>query len=56
LCASKNPHADIVDVLGIERGEGLTGRVAEHLEPVAIPSNALHDPRFKLFQSLLEIA
>nr|WP_179493355.1 GAF domain-containing protein [Granulicella arctica] len=54
LCASKNPHADIVDELGIELGEGLTGWVAEHLEPVAIPSKALHDPRFKLFQSLPE--
>jgi uroporphyrinogen-III synthase len=54
LCASKNPHADIVDELGIELGEGLTGWVAEHLEPVAIPERALDDPRFKLFQSLPE--
>lgn len=54
LCASKNPHADVVDELGIELGEGLTGWVAEHLEPVAIPAKALHDPRFKLFQSLPE--
>lgn len=54
LCASKNPHTDIVDELGIELGEGLTGWVAEHLEPVAIPARALDDPRFKLFQSLPE--
>src|ERR1700761_3978136 len=54
LCASKNPHADVVDELGIELGEGLTGWVAEHLEPVAIPAMALSDPRFKLFQSLPE--
>jgi len=54
LCASKNPHADVVDALGIELGEGLTGWVAEHLQPVAIPAKALHDPRFKLFQSLPE--
>jgi len=54
LCASKNPHNDIVDALGIELGEGLTGWVAEHLQPVAIPSKALQDPRFKLFKSLPE--
>jgi uroporphyrinogen-III synthase len=54
LCASKNPHADVVDELGIELGEGLTGWVAEHLKPVAIPARALEDRRFKLFQSLPE--
>ncbi|MDE1178203.1 MAG: GAF domain-containing protein [Edaphobacter sp.] len=54
LCASKNPHADIVDVLGIEQGEGITGWVAEHLEPVAISSKAFQDSRFKMFPSLPE--
>jgi uroporphyrinogen-III synthase len=54
LCASKNPHADVVDELGIELGEGLTGWVAEHLEPVAISAKAFGDSRFKLFQSLPE--
>ncbi len=54
LCASKNSHADVVDELGIELGEGLTGWVAEHLQSVAIPSRAFDDPRFKLFQSLPE--
>jgi len=54
LCGSKNPHADIMDELGIELGEGVTGWVAEHLETVAIPLKAFEDPRFKRFQSLPE--
>jgi uroporphyrinogen-III synthase len=54
LRASKNPHADVVDELGIKLGEGLTGWVAEHLKPIAIPAKALDDPRFKLFQTLPE--
>jgi uroporphyrinogen-III synthase len=54
LCASKNPHSDILDALAIELGEGLTGWVAEHLEPVAITCQAHQDARFKRFQTLPE--
>ncbi|WP_255460844.1 uroporphyrinogen-III synthase [Edaphobacter albus] len=54
LRASKNPHADVVDQLGIRLGQGITGWVAEHREPVAIASNASEDPRFKLFKNLPE--
>jgi signal transduction protein with GAF and PtsI domain len=54
LRASKNPHEEVVDRLGIRVGQGITGWVAEQLKPVAISANALHDPRFKLFQSLPE--
>jgi uroporphyrinogen-III synthase len=54
LRASKNPHADIVDRLGIQLGEGITGWVAEHREPVAIASNASNDPRFVIFKNLPE--
>jgi uroporphyrinogen-III synthase len=54
LRASKNPHADIVDQLGIQLGEGITGWVAEHREPVAIASNASNDPRFVIFKNLPE--
>ncbi len=54
LRASKNPHADIVDRLEIQLGEGITGWVAEHREPVAIPSNASNDPRFVIFKNLPE--
>jgi len=54
LRASKNPHADVVDHLGIKVGQGITGWVAEHREPVAIAANASEDPRFKLFKNLPE--
>jgi uroporphyrinogen-III synthase len=54
LRASKNPHADIVDHLGIALGQGITGWVAENLKPAAIPAKALRDPRFKRFQSIPE--
>jgi uroporphyrinogen-III synthase len=54
LRASKNPHADVVDHLGVQLGQGITGWVAEHREPVAIPSNASNDPRFMIFRSLPE--
>jgi uroporphyrinogen-III synthase len=54
LRASKNPHADLVDHMGMQIGQGITGWVAEHREPVAIASNASNDPRFKLFRNLPE--
>lgn len=54
LRASKNPHADAVDHIGILIGQGITGWVAEHREPVAIASNASNDPRFKAFKNLPE--
>ena len=54
LRASKNPHADVVDHLGIWLGQGITGWVGWHREPVAIPSKALQDPRFKRFPNLPE--
>jgi uroporphyrinogen-III synthase len=54
LRASKNPHADLVDHLGMELGQGITGWVAEHREPVAIASGASNDPRFVMFRGLPE--
>ncbi len=54
LRASKNPHADLVDSLGVQLGQGITGWVAENREPVAIASNASNDPRFMIFRSLPE--
>lgn len=54
LRASKNPHADLVDHLGLRLGQGITGWVGQHRELVAIPSNALQDPRFKIFKDLPE--
>lgn len=54
LRASKNPHADVVDSLGLQIGQGITGWVAQHREPVAIDSKASDDPRFRPFLSLPE--
>jgi uroporphyrinogen-III synthase len=54
LRASKNPHADVVDRLGVKIGQGITGWVAQHREPVAIASNAVNDPRFQVFRNLPE--
>jgi uroporphyrinogen-III synthase len=54
LRASSNPHADIVDQLDLSVGQGITGWVAEHREPVAISSKASEDPRFKPFKNLPE--
>jgi signal transduction histidine kinase len=54
LRASKNPHPEIIDRLKLKIGEGITGWVAEHREPVAVPQNAMKDPRFKFFNDLPE--
>jgi uroporphyrinogen-III synthase len=52
--ASKNPHAEVVDRLKLKIGQGITGWVAEHREPVAVTNNAYQDVRFKLFNELPE--
>jgi uroporphyrinogen-III synthase len=54
LRASKNPHPDVIDQLGLKIGQGITGWVAEHREPVFIDSGALRDPRFQFFKDLPE--
>jgi len=54
LRASKNPHPEMVDRLKLKVGEGITGWVAQHREPVAVNTNAAEDPRFKLFNDLPE--
>jgi uroporphyrinogen-III synthase len=54
LRASKNPHPDVIDHLGLKLGQGITGWVAEHKEPVVIVSGALRDPRFQVFRDLPE--
>jgi uroporphyrinogen-III synthase len=35
-------------------GQGITGWVAEHKEPVSVTQNAAQDPRFRLFNELPE--
>src|SRR5271163_523635 len=54
LRASKNAHPDVVDRLRLRVGQGITGWVAEHHEPVAISDRAAQDPRFQFFHELPE--
>jgi len=54
LRASKNPHPEVVDRLKIRIGQGVAGWVAQHLEPVVLPSRANQDPRFVYFRELAE--
>lgn len=54
LRASKNPHPEAVDRLKLRVGQGITGWVAEHREPVAIPERAAQDARFQFFHELPE--
>src|SRR6202044_550164 len=54
LRASKNAHPDVVDRLKLRVGQGITGWVAAHHEPVAISEKAALDPRFQFFHELPE--
>ena len=54
LRASKTPHPDVVNQLKLRLGEGITGWVAEHRQPVAVGRHAFEDPRFQTFNELPE--
>lgn len=54
LRASKNPHPAEIGHVSLLLGEGITGWVAEHHQPVAIARNAFQDPRFQFFNELPE--
>ena len=54
LRASKNPHPDVVDRLELRVGQGITGWVAQHRQPVAVARHAFEDPRFRVFNELPE--
>jgi uroporphyrinogen-III synthase len=54
LCASKTPHPDVVGRLKLRVGQGITGWVAEHRQPVAVSRHAFEDPRFQTFNELPE--
>ncbi|MCS7184361.1 MAG: ANTAR domain-containing protein [bacterium] len=54
LMASSTPHPKEIRKLTINPGEGITGWVAVHKEPVAIDEKAYEDKRFLLFQNLPE--
>jgi signal transduction protein with GAF and PtsI domain len=54
LRASKTPHPDVVGRLRLRIGQGLTGWVVEHRQPVAVGRHAYSDPRFQTFNELPE--
>ena len=54
LRASKNPHPEAVDRLQLKVGQGITGWVAQHRQPVAVPRSAASDARFQFFNELPE--
>ena len=54
LRASKNPHPEAVGRVRLRLGEGITGWVAEHRQPVAMPRSAAQDSRFQFFSELPE--
>jgi signal transduction protein with GAF and PtsI domain len=59
LRASKKAHSEAVGRLKLDRlklrvGQGITGWVAKHHEPVAISQRAALDPRFQFFHELPE--
>jgi signal transduction protein with GAF and PtsI domain len=54
LRASKNAHPDVVGRLKLRVGQGITGWVAAHNEPVAVSERAASDPRFQFFHVLPE--
>src|SRR3981081_3944999 len=49
LRASKNPHPEVVDGLKLRVGQGITGWVAEHLQPVGGGGKGPQAPRFPFF-------
>jgi uroporphyrinogen-III synthase len=54
LQASKNAHPELVGNLRIAASSGITGWVAENVEPVILNDNAANDPRFRLVPELPE--
>ena len=54
LRASRNSHPEAVGRLKLKLGQGITGWVAKHRQPVVVSQDACHDPRFKLFNELPE--
>ena len=53
LVGSRRPNEQVGRII-LERGEGVTGWVAEHQKTVAIEKKAYKDARFKFFEDLPE--
>jgi uroporphyrinogen-III synthase len=54
LRASKNSHPEAVGKLKLKLGQGITGWVAKHRQPVVVVRNDALDPRFQFFNELPE--
>lgn len=54
LRASKNFHPEALGRLKLKLGQGITGWVAEHRQPVIVPQRAAADARFQRFYALPE--
>ena len=54
LRASKNSHPEAVGKLKLKLGQGITGWVAKHRQPVVVAQSAALDPRFLVFNELPE--
>lgn len=54
LCGSKKSHNELMGKIYMEKGEGITGWVAEHKQTVVLKKEAYTDPRFKHFEELPE--
>ncbi len=52
LRASKNPDPELVDRLKLKIGQGITGWVAQHRQPLAVAQGASEDPRFRVFNEM----
>ena len=54
LRASKYSHPEAIGKLKLKLGQGITGWVAKHRQPVVVARNAAFDPRFQFFNELSE--
>ena len=54
LRASMEPRRPVGNRLKLRMGQGITGPIAEHRQPVVVGCRAFEDPRFQLFNELPE--
>ncbi|MBI2034501.1 MAG: ANTAR domain-containing protein [Candidatus Levybacteria bacterium] len=54
LVGSRKPHSEQIGRIILEKGEGITGWVAEHKKTVAIEKKSYKDARFKFFEDMPE--
>jgi len=54
LSASRNSHPEAIGRLKLNLGQGITGWVAKHRQPVVVSQDACGDPRFQFFNELPE--